>query len=169
MHAGPKTAAAAAYDDHFRLEDLGEPSERMSDVPGQFTGSAWTPSAWASAPTPVGEVAVEDGGIPVRLIRVDGVGESTDPSGCSATTYAAASTLATTSTASNWRAKPAACRITSGGCFGVTLDYDVAIRLVICRGFDSTPSDAIGRLRSHQPCAGSRARPSGGHHRRITL
>ena len=134
VHAGPKTAAAAAYDDHFRLEDLGEPSERMSDVPGQFTGLSMDAlSLGECTDNPVGEAAVEDGGIPVRLIRVDGVGESTDPSGCSATTYAAASTLATTRTASNWRAKPAACRITSGGCFGVTLDHDVAIRLVICR------------------------------------
>jgi hypothetical protein len=34
LHAGSKTATAAAYDDHFRLEDLGEPPEGMSDVPG---------------------------------------------------------------------------------------------------------------------------------------
>jgi hypothetical protein len=34
LHTGPETAAAAAYDDHFRIEDFGEPSEGMSDVPG---------------------------------------------------------------------------------------------------------------------------------------
>jgi len=37
MHAGAQTAASAAHDDHFGIEDRGKMAESVRDVAGQLT------------------------------------------------------------------------------------------------------------------------------------
>jgi hypothetical protein len=71
VHAGSKTAAAATYDDHFRIEDLGEPPQGMGNVPSQFTELNIDALSPSECTNPFSEAAVENGGVPIPLIRID--------------------------------------------------------------------------------------------------
>ena len=72
VHAGPQAAAPAADDDHFGLQDLGESAERVGDIAGKFTKLHRYALLTSYGSDSMGQTAVEDSDIPIRLVGVDG-------------------------------------------------------------------------------------------------
>jgi hypothetical protein len=71
MHGGSHAAAPAADDDHFRIEDLGESPKGMCDIPGQLTELHTDAFLVGYFMNSMGQSAIENGGIPVRLIGIN--------------------------------------------------------------------------------------------------
>jgi len=71
MHGGSQAATPAADDDHFRIENLSEPAERMCDIPCQLAELNAYAFLVGQFTNPTGQATVKDGGIPVRLVGIN--------------------------------------------------------------------------------------------------
>lgn len=71
VHRGSQPAAPATDDDHFRIEDLGESPKGMSDISCKLTELHTYAFLVGYGTNPGRQAAIEDRGIPVRLIGVN--------------------------------------------------------------------------------------------------